>query len=232
MRDLEKMEQSALDVYEAVRKMRWEYEYYQRQKSESIYISYFNRVLLAFYKMENACLQMRRLAFEASRTKRQRKEIVAYMSDIHDVSICQSSNGYEIHIPLLLPHRKNEKADFIDGIVMQALDGYEKEHMGITRIKERVVCFRHCYDKSRKMGMVRDHDNIEKKRVLDLLRLFFLETDNGIYLDTYDYYVFGERDETVIEIMEKGTFADWLQDRRMKESMVEKHEKDEVENPP
>lgn len=232
MKDLQKMEQSALDVYEAVRKMRWEYEYYQRQKSDSIYLSYFNRALLAFYKMENACLQMRRVVFEASRTKRQKKEIAAYMSDIHDVSICQNSNSYEIHIPLLLPHRKNDKADFIDGIVTQALYQYEKEHMGISRIKEGVVCFQHCYDKSRKIGMVRDHDNIEKKRVLDLLRLFFLETDNGIYLDTYDYSVFGERDETVIEIMEKGTFADWLQDRRMKESMVEKHEKDEVENPP
>ncbi len=232
MKDLKKMEQSVLDVYEAVRKMRWEYEYYQRQKSESMYRSYFNRVLLAFYKMENACLQMRRVVFEASWTKRQKREIAAYMSDIHDVSIYQNTNGYEIHIPLLLPHRKNDKADFIDGIVMQALDQYEKEHMGIPRIKEGGVCFRHCYDKSRKIGMVRDHDNIEKKRVLDLLRLFFLETDNGIYLDTYDYSVFGERDETVIEIMKKDTFVDWLQEQKMKESMVEKQKNSEIENPP
>ena len=210
MREIDEMDSVVCECHEAIRAMKVEYENYRKQKEERLYMSYYNRLLLAFQKTERACLMMRRLMFESVRDGQQKYEMRQQLLVGHGAQICKNEYGYEIHLPMLLPHRKKGQVFFIDDILMHTLKDYEERHGHMDKWEEAVICFRHCYDKKKKVGMIRDHDYIEKKRILDILRLYFLETDNGLYLHTFDCSELGEKDETIIYIMEKSSFSDWI----------------------
>lgn len=85
-----------------------------------------------------------------------------------------------------------------------------KEGLEVPAFKEAVVCFCHVYDKGKPEVRVRDHDNIEEKQVVDALGTFFLESDGGLYLDTYHTTVMGDGDWTEVFLMDKGLFGDWV----------------------
>lgn len=75
-----------------------------------------------------------------------------------------------------------------------------------------MVCFCHVYDKGKLEVRVRDHDNIEEKQVVDALGTFFLESDGGLYLDSYHTTVMGDGDWTEVFLMDKGLFGGWIKE--------------------
>ena len=60
------------------------------------------------------------------------------------------------------------------------------------------------------LARVRDHDNLEEKHVLDVLAGFFMQSDNGLYVDTYHVTRLAEKDRTWIYVMDSCCFPAWL----------------------
>ena len=217
MKELEYIENEAAGCYQAAQKMKWEHELYAKSKRAENYTGYFNRVIQMLYKSERLNEAVRRLSFEAVREGKHRRAVEETITETHEVFIRKSDYGYEIHLPLLLPHRKDIRASYVEGVVMSAVRQFMTEHGPVEQLEDAVVCFEHIYDRKRPVGKVRDHDNIEKKRVLDVLKMHFFKTDSGLCLDIYDCSRFGEKDETVVTIMAKTNFPAFVQREKMAE---------------
>ena len=210
MKELEYIENEAAGCYQAAQKMKWEHELYVKSKRAENYTGYFNRVIQMLYKSERLNEAVRRLSFEAVREGKHRRAVEETITETHDAFIRESSYGYEIHLPLLLPHRKDIRASYVEGIVMSAVWQFMTEHGPVEQLEEAVVCFEHIYDRKRPVGKVRDHDNIEKKRVLDVLQSCFLHTDSGMAVSLFDCSHWGDKDRTVVHVMKKANFSAYL----------------------
>ena len=93
-----------------------------------------------------------------------------------------------------------------------ALSQYAREHP-MPQFKHCVVCFSNIYDRELPERRVRDYDNLELKRLLDVAASFMLVDDSGLLCDAYHTTELGEADCTRISIMDSGRFADWLKER-------------------
>jgi len=111
---------------------------------------------------------------------------------------------------------KQKYTDYIYQPLFMAMETWcerqEREGLEVPAYEEAVVCFCHIYDRGRPETMIRDHDNIEEKQVVDSLGTFFLRSDGGLYLDTYHASCMGNGDRTEVFLMEKGRFPDWIRD--------------------
>ena len=76
--------------------------------------------------------------------------------------------------------------------------------------KDCVVCFSQIYDRTLSSQRVRDYDNLEFKQILDTIATYVLLDDTGLYCDSYHTTEFGNADSTVVYIMEKSAFPDWV----------------------
>lgn len=72
------------------------------------------------------------------------------------------------------------------------------------------MCFSHVFDRTLSTRRVRDYDNLECKQILDTVSGFLMTDDSGLFCDAYHTTEFGERDCTVLTIMEKKAFPGWL----------------------
>ncbi len=119
----------------------------------------------------------------------------------------------EITLPSLLPKRKRRpSSEFLLDPFHAALSQYAREHP-MPQFKHCVVCFSNIYDRELPERRVRDYDNLELKRLLDVAASFLLVDDSGLLCDAYHTTELGEADCTRISIMDSGRFADWLKER-------------------
>ena len=72
------------------------------------------------------------------------------------------------------------------------------------------MCFSHQYDRSLSQRRVRDYDNLECKQILDTAAAFLMKDDSGLLCDVYHCTRLGTEDCTVLTIMEKSCFPEWL----------------------
>lgn len=83
----------------------------------------------------------------------------------------------------------------------------------MPRMGHCVICFSHIYDRKLPERRVRDYDNIEMKKLLDVAASYILTDDNGLLCDAYNTTELGDADRTVISIMESERFPRWLEER-------------------
>ena len=83
----------------------------------------------------------------------------------------------------------------------------------MPQFKHCVVCFSNVYDRALPERRVRDYDNLELKRLLDVAASFLLVDDGGLLCDAYHTTELGEADCTRISIMDSGRFTGWLKER-------------------
>lgn len=93
-----------------------------------------------------------------------------------------------------------------------SLSQYAREHP-MPQFKHCVVFFSNIYNRELPTRRVRDYDNLELKRLLDVAASFMLVDDSGLWCDAYHTTELGETDCTRISIMDSGRFADWLKGR-------------------
>ncbi len=84
------------------------------------------------------------------------------------IQVEAEEHWHRILLPGLLPKKKAGSCAFLTGPLSAALTEYGKGHP-IQRLRRAVVCFRHLYSARLPERMVRDHDNIEVKQVLDVM---------------------------------------------------------------
>ena len=95
----------------------------------------------------------------------------------------------------------------VDGVSEGA--SYSLLH-SLPHFKECVVSFNHVFDRSLSTKRIRDYDNLECKQLLDTVSGFLLLDDGGLFCDVYHTTSLGQSDYTILTIMEKDAFPNWL----------------------
>lgn len=115
---------------------------------------------------------------------------------------------FEARIPALLPKKETGSARWIRATVQSTL----REFVGQEAIEplegEYVIVYEHLYSEERRR--MRDHDNIELNVVMDSIALFLLIDDNAQYLDHFYTGRFAEKDETIVTLVPKHLFGEFI----------------------
>ena len=138
----------------------------------------------------------------------------------HGIALAFSDCSVTITLPGLMPKRnKRTNTTFLTDPLYSFMDSYTKEHV-LPHFTDCVVCFTHRFDESLSARRVRDYDNLECKQILDTVAGFLMTDDSGIFCDAYHTTEFGDRDCTILTIMEKNSFPTWLKEQADREKNI------------
>ncbi len=141
-------------------------------------------------------------------------------AQVHGISIKHTPDCVEITLPGLMPKRtKRINTTFLTDPLYASLESYTRQHC-LPHFTQCVVCFSHVFDKSLSDRRVRDYDNLECKQLLDTVAGFLMTDDSGLFCDAYHTTEFGERDCTILAVMEKSRFPRWLKEREDREKSI------------
>lgn len=113
-----------------------------------------------------------------------------------DWSVTVHASGcVEIKIPLLLPKRTCPDAAFITEPLESLLSAHAA---GLPRFRRCYVLFRYVYAPELTVRDIRDHDNVESRKVLNVIERYLLFSDSGYYCTNIHQTVRGGKTGTVI----------------------------------
>ncbi|MFR5631488.1 MAG: DUF6100 family protein [Monoglobales bacterium] len=186
----------------------------ERYASEFQYGLFREYITDASICAERLAEKVRRLVLESCTTAAEKGRYRGKLADVHQIKIRYVDHIIEAEIPFLLPHRKNAYTDYIyEPFHTQLYDWcmeWEREGKSVPIFHQATICFVHEYDRKLPKARIRDHDNMEEKQVVDAFGSFFLESDGGLYLDTYHTSRLGERDRTLLFLMKQEQFLEWI----------------------
>ncbi|MCL2775665.1 MAG: DUF6100 family protein [Oscillospiraceae bacterium] len=137
-------------------------------------------------------------------------ELMKKISEVHEIEIDCGDGIFSVVLPSLLPKkRKSMSAEFLTDPLFYALERYFTV-TDIERYRECVVCFTHIYSEYMPKRRVRDYDNLETKQVLDVIAAYIMTDDSGQFCDVYHSTEYGTKDCTVVSVMSKKRFKDWV----------------------
>lgn len=172
----------------------------------------------AAQRAERIACALRNLIFAANLIPK--PVLMAAVSKEHGITITHSPDRVVITLPGLMPKRtKRINTTFLTDPLHASLDAYTKEHT-LPHFTECVVCFSHIFDQSLSARRVRDYDNLECKQLLDTVASFLMTDDSGLFCDAYHTTELGDKDCTVLTIMEKSAFPDWLKDLETQGNLI------------
>lgn len=164
----------------------------------------------AAQRAERIACSLRNLIFAANLASR--PLLMEKAAEVHGIAISSSAGRIAITLPGLMPKRtRRVNTTFLTDPLYASLDAYTKAHP-LPRFKECVVCFSHMFDRTLSARRVRDYDNLECKQILDTVAVFLMTDDSGLFCDAYHTTEFGDKDCTILTIMEKNLFPDWLKE--------------------
>lgn len=136
-------------------------------------------LLNASMEAELICLNLRKMSIMAGATTFYDQNV--QVCEIHNIDIDVNDDMVRMTLPplpLKKPDHKN--CSFLLDPVLRFLQNYTSNTRPAKRKKfERArITICHCYPKDTPARRVRDCDNIEVKKLLDALALYFLEDDN------------------------------------------------------
>ena len=158
-----------------------------------------------------AC-RLRHLVYATTQTPKDEYLLLAAV--MQGIEIRSEDGLVEITLPGLMPKRKqNSNKEYLLDPFAAALSQYARENP-MPRLNHCVICFSQVYCRELPMRRIRDYDNLELKRFLDVAASFILADDNGLLCDAYHTTELGEDDCTRITIMDSKLFPDWLDKRQ------------------
>ena len=129
-----------------------------------------------------------------------RYEVMDKASEVQGIEIQKDGNAIVIDLPFLLPRKKGKEHKFIGDPLWYKLEEISKSEDLKIRDKA-VICIIHTYDNVNKKARCYDYDNLESKKILDIITLFTLTDDAPEYCDIYQTVHLSDRDKTRILIM-------------------------------
>jgi hypothetical protein len=161
---------------------------------------------------EKIACQLRHLIY--SGTSIPKEKYLNSAGVIHGIKIEHENGIMEITLPCLLPKRKQRQgAEFLLDPLYFTLKSYA-DKAPPPKFRHCVVCFSHIYNKELPKRRIRDYDNLELKQILDVVSTFIMVDDGGLLCDAYNTTELGNADCTIISVMDKDKFADWLAERQ------------------
>lgn len=129
-----------------------------------------------------------------------RYEVMDKACETQGIEVQKDGNTIIIDLPFLLSRKKGSENKFIGDPLK-----FKLEEMSVDndfKIKEKaVVCIIHIYDNENKNARCYDYDNLESKKILDIVTLFTLKDDAPEYCDVYQTARMGNCDKTRIMVM-------------------------------
>lgn len=172
----------------------------------------------AAQRAERIACSLRNLIFAANLIPK--PVLMVAVSKEHGITITHSTDRVVITLPGLMPKRtKRINTTFLTDPLHASLDAYTKEHT-LPHFTECVVCFSHIFDRNLSARRVRDYDNLECKHLLDTVATFLMTDDSGLFCDAYHTTELGDKDCTMLTIMEKRAFPDWLKDLETQGNLI------------
>lgn len=166
----------------------------------------------AALRAEQIACRLRHILYAS--TNVQKEEYLTSAALMQGIDIQYNDGIMEITLPSLLPKRRRRpSSEFLLDPFHAALSQYAREHP-MPQFKHCVVCFSNIYDRELPERRVRDYDNLELKRLLDVAAPFMLVDDSGLLCDAYHTTELGEADCTRISIMDSAHFPEWLAERQ------------------
>ena len=129
-----------------------------------------------------------------------RYEVLDKAAEMQGIEIQKDGNTIVIDMPFLLPRKKGKENKFIGDPLWYKLEEMSKSEDIKIRDKA-VICIIHTYDNVNKKARCYDYDNLESKKILDIITLFTLTDDAPEYCDIYQTVHLSDRDKTRILIM-------------------------------
>ena len=140
-------------------------------------------LLQAGIDAELICLDLRSFLVDYHLTAKE--ELFGEIADLQGYSVEERNGVFCIRMPVLpLKERCRSDCSYVAIPLLYALKKYGITHE-IPRFDNAIVTVRHNYPNNLPVRYLRDHDNIEVKKVLDVIALYFLEDDNMAHCDLY-----------------------------------------------
>lgn len=129
-----------------------------------------------------------------------RYEVMDKASEMQGIEVRKDGSVVIVDLPFLLPRKKGKEHKFIGDPLWYKLEEISKTEDLKIRDKA-VICIIHTYDNVNKKARCYDYDNLESKKILDIITLFTLTDDAPEYCDVYQTVQLSDRDKTRILIM-------------------------------
>lgn len=172
----------------------------------------------AALRAEKIACSLRNLIFAANLIEK--PVLMEKTAEIQGIEIHHTDDHVEIILPGLMPKRtKRVNTTYLTDPLYYSLQNYTREHT-LPHFKECVVCFSHIFDKNLASRRIRDYDNLECKQILDTAASFLMTDDSGLFCDAYHTTEFGDKDCTILTIMETGAFPKWLKEQKAKGNSI------------
>ena len=126
-------------------------------------------------------------------------------AEVQEIKIRKEGKIIIIDFPFLMPRKKAKEVNYIgEPLKYQFEKICENENL---KIKEKaVICIIHIYDNVNRKAKCYDYDNLETKRVLDIITLYTLTDDSPKYCDVYHTVEFSNTNRTRIIVMPSEEF--------------------------
>lgn len=152
-------------------------------------------------------VKLRTLASRAIRAKNQKLNEV--ISDAQGISVEEEHRWIKIVVPAILPHRNQyDNMLFTTRPLRHSLVQFQRENP-MERFGECVICIVHKYDEALGVNRVRDYDNIETKRYLDVIESVMLTNDSGLLCSVLQTTQMSDRDCTEFYLMLPESLPIW-----------------------
>jgi len=155
-------------------------------------------------------IKLRTLASRAIRARNDRLNEV--ISDAQGICVEEEHRWIKIVVPAILPHRNRyDNMLFITRPLRHSLIQFQRENP-MERFGECVICIVHKYDEALGPNRVRDYDNIETKRYLDVIESVMLTNDSGLLCTVLQTTEMSDRDCTEFYLMLPESLPIWARD--------------------
>lgn len=160
---------------------------------------------------ERATCQLRRIVYGTTHVKRQ--DYMALAAVEHNIQIVYQDEVLKIQLPCLLPKRRSKNSSqFLLEPLNAALEQFQNTRQ-LPKFRDCTVCIVHGFSCKVTENRYFDYDNFLQKQMLDTIASHALVDDNGMLCDVHNTTETAEDDCTMVFIMPKSRFPQWLAGR-------------------
>ena len=131
------------------------------------------------------------------------------VADLLGIKVEETHDWLKISVPAILPKRnQRDNQAFLTRPLRYAIIEFLKENP-MERFGNCAICIVHNYDAALGKRRIRDYDNIETKRYLDVIESMLLTNDSGLLCTVLQATQMSDRDSTEFYLMRPETLSSW-----------------------
>lgn len=127
-------------------------------------------------------------------------------ADTLGIEIYKQDNMVIVDLPFILPKKKDKQNFFVGNPLRYRFEQVRRD--ANLKVNEKaVICVIHIYSNEKKKARCYDYDNLEIKKVLDIITLYTIPDDSPEYCDVYQTMRHGTENKTRIIVLPKSEFG-------------------------